>query len=632
MSAWAALAGLLLLSFPGPGHAAGEGLSERLLEKANPLNLFKDLGGDSSGENRFLKPDQAFRVRVDSDGPDALIARFQVADRYYLYHDKFSFKLAGEGVRLGTVTVPDGVTKDDPNFGKVDIMHGDFAVRLPLIRSDPAARRVQLTLGYQGCAEDGICYPPIKKTLPVDLAAATASTGGPGGGGPDAIAGSTAPAATPMNETDRIAGLLRGGISPLLLASFFGFGLLLAFTPCVFPMVPILSGIIVGHGTSMTTRRALGLSTIYVLAMALTYAVAGVAAALLGRNLQAAFQQPAVLIGFAGIFVILAFSMFGFFDIQLPTALQTRLAAISRHQRAGTVHGVAAMGVLSAIIVGPCVAPPLAGALVYIGQSGNAWLGGTALFVLALGMGAPLLLVGASAGTLLPRAGAWMEAVKKFFGFVMLGVALWFLERVFPGPMIMALWAILILVAGVFLGAFDRLDAASNGWRRLGKALGLALSVYGAVLIVGAAAGGSDLTRPLANLALGRAEQAAEAPALHFVTVHGRDALQKALKNARGRPVMVDFYADWCVECKQFERETLADPRVRRDLSRAVLLRADVTANDDADQALLKEFGLYGPPAILFFDTDGHERRAQRLQGFIAPQPFLSHLRIALNP
>jgi thiol:disulfide interchange protein DsbD len=620
--------GLLLVL---PAYAvAGNGLSERLLDKANPLNLFKDFTGSSAGENQFLEPDQAFKVTVDPAGPDALVARFQIADRYYLYHDKFSFKLDGEGVRLGTVTVPHGVIKDDPNFGKTEIMHGAFAVRLPLIRSRPGAQDVNLTLGYQGCAEEGICYPPIKKTLPIELAAATGPAADTGNTGPAAVSGGGTPAPA-VSETDRITQLLRGGVSPLLLASFFGFGLLLAFTPCVFPMVPILSGIIVGHGASMTTRRALGLSVVYVLAMALTYALAGVAAALLGRNLQAAFQQPAVLIAFAAVFVALAFSMFGFFDLQLPSALQSRLASVSHHQRAGTVHGVAIMGVLSAIIVGPCVAPPLAGALVYIGQSGNAWLGGTALFVLALGMGAPLLLVGASAGSLLPRAGAWMEAVKKFFGFVMLGVALWFLERVFPGPIIMALWAILILVGGVFLGAFDRMEAASSGWRRVGKGLGLALTLYGAALIVGAAAGGSDLARPLGALNLTGTREPA-APALHFLPVRGHDGLQQALAKARGRPVMLDFYADWCVECKQFERETLADPRVRRDLSRAVLLRADVTANDDTDQALLKEFGLFGPPAILFFDATGRERRGQRLQGFVPPQPFLAHLRIALNP
>ena len=626
------LAGLLLLQSALTGRAvAADSLGGRLLEKANPLNLFKDFSG-GAGENQFLEPDQAFMVTVDQAGPDALVARFQVADRYYLYHDKFSFKLGGEGVALGPVTVPHGVIKEDPNFGKVEIMHGAFQVRLPLIRTDSAIHQVQLTLGYQGCAEDGICYPPIKKTLPVDLAATLATTGGGAvAAGPAATTDGGTPSVSALSETDRITHLLQRGISPLLLLSFFGFGLLLAFTPCVFPMVPILSGIIVGHGGAMTTRRALGLSAVYVLTMALTYAVAGVAAALLGRNLQAAFQQPAVLIAFAAVFVVLAFSMFGFFNIQLPSALQSRLAAISHHQRAGTVHGVAVMGVLSAIIVGPCVAPPLAGALVYIGQSGNAWLGGAALFVLALGMGAPLLLVGASAGTLLPRAGAWMEAVKRFFGFVMLGVALWFLERVFPGPMIMVLWAILVLVAAAFLGAFDRLEAASSGWRRVGKGLGLALALYGAALIVGAAAGGSDLIRPLGSLNLA-ADEATDAPALHFLPVRGHDGLQQALQDARGRPVMLDFYADWCVECKQFERETLADPGVRRDLSKVVLLRADVTANDDADQALLKEFGLYGPPAILFFDGAGRERRGQRLQGFVPPQPFLQHLRIALNP
>ena len=409
----------------------------------------------------------------------------------------------------------------------------------------------------------------------------------------------------------------------VIMASFFGFGLLLALTPCVLPMVPILSGIIVGQKQPVGTARALVLSSTYVVAMALTYTVAGVIAGLAGRNLQAAFQHPAAIATFAAVFVALALSMFGFYELQLPTALQSRIDALSRRQRGGSLLGVAVMGVLSAIIVGPCVAPPLAGALAYIGQTGSPFVGAAALFALGLGMGVPLIAVGTSAGALLPRAGAWMEAVKQVFGVVFLGVAIWFLARIVPAPLVLLLWGALALGCAVFLGALLRFEAHSSRGSRLGQALGLVLLVYGSSLIVGAAAGGSDPFAPLRPFAGGgSATLAAQLP---FQPVSNVAELEQILGAADRQTVMLDFYADWCVECKHLEQQTFTDPAVHQRLQELTLVRADVTANNAAHQALLQQFGLFGPPAILFF-RDGQELRGERLIGFADAGDFSHRL------
>jgi thiol:disulfide interchange protein DsbD len=410
-----------------------------------------------------------------------------------------------------------------------------------------------------------------------------------------------------------------------VLVTFFGFGLLLAFTPCVLPMIPILSGIIVGQAANMNSRRGLALSAVYVLAMALTYALAGIVAGLFGRNLQAAFQAPAVLIGFAALFVVLALSMFGVYELQLPASLRERLARWSGRHRGGAHGGVAIMGALSAVIVGPCVAPPLAGALLYIAQSGDASLGGAALFVLALGMGTPLLAIGASAGHWLPRAGAWMEAVKHAFGFLLLGVALWLLERILPPSVVLAGWGILLICAAVALGALEALPATSTGLQRFWKGLGLVLFTWGAAALIGAAAGGERLTQPL-GLFAARA-QIREEP-LPFRPVKGLAGLEQALAQTpeAGQPVMLDFYADWCIECKQMERSTFADRGVRQALGAMTLLQSDVTANDAQDRALLRRFELFGPPAILFFDAQGREIRTARVVGYVDASRFRAHV------
>jgi thiol:disulfide interchange protein DsbD len=397
-------------------------------------------------------------------------------------------------------------------------------------------------------------------------------------------------------------------------------------------MIPILSGIIAGQGKHITTRRAFVLSLVYVLAMALTYTAAGVLAGLFGGNLQAAFQNPWILGSFALVFVALSFSMFGFYELQLPTALQSRLTEISNKQQGGTLIGVAIMGLLSALIVGPCVAPPLAGALIFIGQTGDWALGGLALFALSMGMGAPLIAIGTSAGKLLPRAGAWMDTIKAVFGVLLLAVAIVLLERIVPAAVAMLLWGALLVGSGVYLGALRHLPVEASGWQQLWKSLGVVLLIYGALMLVGAAAGGKDTLQPLRGLAVGGG--GGEQQHLAFQRIKTVADLERELAAAsdRGRPVLLDFYADWCVSCKEMERYTFSDPEVLAALTGFVLLQADVTANDADDQALLQDhFGLHGPPAIIFYGADGRERRNYRVVGFMPADEFAGHVRRAIQ-
>ena len=661
--------------------AAGEAATpapKGLAQTAPALSRLLGLGdgitiGDSN-EDEFLDPDVAFVLSAAAAGPDAIGARWDIAEGYYLYRNKFRFRAAeGSGASLGEAGFPEGKLKDDEYFGPMEVYYDSVAALVPVARAGVGAGsgdEIDVDITYQGCAEAGLCYPPITKTVSLLLPAALADTGaGPGGGEStlsdagrsneapaqprfqargsidgDApivlgLPGSGAAGVTPivpalpgsgsgvvepieLPEQDRVAAALMSGNRWLVILSLFGAGLLLTFTPCVLPMVPILTSIIVGQGTGrsgegVSTRRAFTLSLVYVLAMALTYTVAGVLAGLFGANLAAAFQDPWIVSAFALVFVLLALSMFGFYDLQVPASWQARLAALSHRQRGGTYAGVGAMGALSALIVGPCVAAPLAGVLIYIGQTGDPVLGGVALFALGMGMGVPLIVAGVSAGTLLPRAGAWMNAVKAVFGVMLLAVAIYLLERVVPESVALLLWAALFIVCAIYMGALDSLAPDSGGWRRLWKGAGLVMLVYGVLVMVGVAGGGGDLFRPLKGVALVAGEGADRE--LEFRPVKGIDGLNAELQAAaaRGQAVMVDYYADWCVSCKEMERFTFSDPAVQAALANVLLLQTDVTANDDADRALLARYELFGPPAILFFGPDGRERRELRVVGFM---------------
>jgi len=573
-----------------------------------------------------LQAEEAFIYESIGFSADTALVRFTAQAGYYLYADQFEFRVSGaDGFEIRDVELPQGVIKDDPEFGPVPVYYG--LVEVPVRFKRPAGPALDITLeaNFQGCRDGDICYPPMSRKLTFQMPAASTTVGVPAGQQARTAAGKAREAA-PVSDQDRLARLLTSHPARAI-AAFFVAGLLLAFTPCVFPMVPILSGIIVGQGDRLTTMRAFWLSLVYVLAMAVTYTVAGVLAGLFGQNLQAVFQNPWIISGFVLIFVLLALSMFGFYELQLPGRLQTRLAEASNRQQGGQLWGVAVMGFLSALIVGPCVAPPLMAALIVIGSSGDATLGGVALFSLAMGMGLPLIVFGVSAGKLVPKAGAWMDAVKAVFGVGLLALAIWMLERILPGNIIMLLWGALGISCGIYLGALDRLDSGVSGWKRLWKSLGIVLLVMGIMEIVGAAAGGDYWLRPLENIGSQSHDEATENLAA-FHRIKSLDDLYQSLAKASedNRGTMLDFYADWCVECKRMELNTFPDEGVQAYLSQLQLIQADVTDNDEIDQELMKSFGIIGPPAILFFDRNGEEMKAYRLVGYFEPEEFLGHL------
>lgn len=590
-------------------------------EKAPPRagGLAALLGaGTKPGE--ALPPEQAFRAQAQWAGPARLRITWDIAEGYYLYRHSLTARALDPGVTLGALQLPDGMPKEDEYFGRTRVFYGEAVAEVSVTGSaDP----LQLEIGHQGCREGSICYPPQTVRL------AVAAGAGPG---TPAVTGTAADGAAPMiSEQDRLARLIGTGNLALVMLSFAGFGLLLAFTPCCLPMVPILSGIIVGQGRDVTTARAFALSLTYVLGMALTYTAAGALFAAAGQQVQAALQQPWIIVGVSVLFVALAFSMFGAYELQMPAALMNRISAASGRQQAGTFFGTAVMGALSALLVTTCVAPPLVAALTVIAQTGDMARGAAALFALSIGMGLPLLVVGTSAGRLLPKAGGWMTTVKGAFGFMMLGLAVWMLDRILPDAITMLGWAVLVFLAGVFLGAFQPLEPAAGPGRKLAKGMGLLAVVYGAALLVGMLAGSRDPLQPLAGLRGGGAAQTEAA--LAFERIKTVADLDRALAaaSAAGRPAMLDFYADWCTSCLEMERYTFTSAEVHAALAGAVLLQADVTANDAEDQALLRRFGIFGPPTIVFFSPDGSERPGARVVGFLDAGDFAAHVRAAIG-
>jgi thioredoxin:protein disulfide reductase len=611
-------------------------------EAGGVLGAIGDKLGLSAQEEDFLDPDVAFQPDIYEDSPNHLRVHWVIADGYYLYRDKLNILLAdAPGVTISNITIGPGETKHDEFFGDVQIFHHEATAEVTLQRDSSAAKDITLAIGYQGCAEAGICYPPIKKQLPVSLAAADAANSKPHdatGTSPPA-SGAQQPAAaislSTGNQDDIVQVLTRSSL-PWILLFFFGAGVLLAFTACMYPMIPIISSIIVGQGKNITTGKAFLLSLVYVEALAITYAVIGVVSAQLGAGVQAFFQNPWILSLFALVFVLLALSMFGFFTLQVPAALQAKLSESSNRMKGGTLFGVATMGVLSALIVGPCAGPVLIGALIYTSQSGDYLTGALAMFALGNGLGAPLLVIGTSGGKLLPKAGGWMDTVKAVFGVILLAVAILMLERILPGPVTLVLWALWLIIPAIYMGALDSLAPDISGWRRLWKGLGIAMLVYGIILIIGATTGAHDPLNPLRNLSSGVVagnEGSHQSQHLQFTRIKTVADLDRALAQSRaqGKTAMLDFYADWCTYCVKMEDYTFSDTKVQAALADTILLQADVTANDAGDLAMLNHFGLFAPPAILFFDRNGTEIRPSRLIGFKDAQQFTQHVQDAFG-
>jgi thiol:disulfide interchange protein DsbD len=588
-----------------------------------PAASLLDFAATPAAGDDLLPVEQAFVMNARFDKANELTVAWQIAPGYYLYRDKLSFTTAGP-IDLGAPALPPGVPHRDDNFGDVEVFFDYVEAKIPFARASPAAIDVELTAGFQGCKEASICYPPGEQTMALVLPAISEF--------PAPTAAATDAGAV-VSEQDRWLARIVNGSWWTLLGFFYVAGLGLSLTPCVLPMVPILSSIIAGQG-AVSTQRGFLLSLSYVLGMAATYTAAGAAAALAGSQVQALFQEPWLITLFAGLFVVLALGMFGLFELQMPAAVQTRLANLANRQKGGTFLGTAVIGALTALIVTTCVAPPLIGALTFISQTGDVARGSGALFALSMGMGTPLLIVGASAGQLLPRVGPWMNTVKAGFGVLLIGVAIWMMDRVLPGSVTLLLWALLVFLTGVFLGAFEPLPAGPTPARKLAKGIGVLACLYGALLLIGATLGGENPLRPIpqstfARDAGGGGGGIAAREALRFEPIETVAALDAALAQAKtaGQPVMLDFTADWCISCKEMEEYTFPDQGVIGALQPFMLLRADVTDNDADDQALLKRFRSFGPPTIAFFDAAGTERENFKLVGYVPATEFSEHVR-----
>jgi thiol:disulfide interchange protein DsbD len=612
---------------------------------SSSLNLLQSLG-ESVGladEEEIPHPDKAYLLSAKLDSNGVIQTDILIYPNTYLYRDKFKFTLVGGfGHAIGPVSLPQGDTKDDEFFGLMEVYHERVKISIPIVSDANASQQYSIAYQYQGCVEDRICYPPITKYLTINPASGLINISNQK---PEA---SSSPVSTesspiqatqsaveelPVSEQGYFAQLLENGSLLLIVALFFLAGIGLTFTPCVFPMIPILSSIIAGQGDTITTRKAFSLSLVYVLSMATTYAIIGAIVGYYGAefNIQIWFQDPIILSIFATLFVLLALSMFGFYEIQMPNAIQSRLAALSNSQQGGTLIGVGIMGFLSAIIVGPCITAPLVGALIFISQTQDWQLGGLALFALGLGMGVPLLAVGTSAGKLLPHAGQWMDRVKAIFGVVLLAVAIWLLERFLPTDITMLLIAVLVITSSIYMGALESLPESASGWKKLNKALGIILLIYGAAYLLGAAAGSKDLVQPLKGISRPLAQGPSIGQQVEHVVfrqIKGEQGLQLALANsvAQNIPTMLDFYADWCISCKVMEKYAFTHPDVLRALDRVATLQADVTDNDAIDTQLMNSLGIYGPPAILFFDAEGQEMRHRRVVGEMSGEEFAAHV------
>jgi thiol:disulfide interchange protein DsbD len=587
-------------------------------------SLFKSKSPASNKQDDFLPPDEAFRFGAGMEQPDSVALTWIIAENYYLYRDRIEIATDTPNVTLGKLQLPKGDPKHDEYFGDTEVYHEVLEASLPIARPAGAGGKLNLKVTYQGCAEDGICYNPITKNVSLDLPAADRAT----------TLGSSSSSQAPVAEQDRLASLIRDGNLFAVLATFFGLGVLLSLTPCVLPMIPILSGIIVGQGGGVTPTRGFSLAFTYVQGMALTYAAAGAAFVLAFKQApQAFFQQPWIITLMTLLFVVLALAMFGVFTLQLPSSLQTKLTNVSNEQKSGTYVGTFIMGALSALVVTACVAPAIIAALSVISQTGQIARGAGALYATGLGMGVPLLIVGASAGSLLPKVGPWMDTVKSLFGVLFLGVAIYLASPLLPEAAVMLLWSLLAVISGFWVFSLKARDGGPAASPL--RAIGLIAVVYGILLLIGAASGSKDPLKPLDRLAAGGSGGGASTPehVLAFQRIKTVADLENAVTaaTAAGRPVMLDFYADWCVSCKEMEKYTFPDPAVQSVLANAVLLQADVTANDDADRALMNRFEIFGPPTIAFYSADGVERKDFRLVGFVPAERFREHVKAAFG-
>jgi thiol:disulfide interchange protein DsbD len=565
-----------------------------------------------------VKPEQAFSHQVQFFHPDLIEVRFKTIPGYYLYKDKFKFRIEPVSLKIGAPQFPAGQIKEDPYFGKQEIFRGESRIKIPVSPVPPTGTVLTLFVSYQGCADSGLCYPPKTQTIKFSIPPQTAPENQPLPGGEKGKA----------SDSSRILMLMGSNSISWILLCFFGFGLLLSLTPCVFPMVPIISSLIVAQGEKITKRRGFFLSLTYVLGMALTYSLVGVLAGLSGRLFTSALQNPWVLGAFALIFVILALSMFGFFDLQVPSVLQKKMTSASNQRKAGTFWGVLLMGIFSAIIVGPCVSAPLAGALVYISQTGNVWLGGSALFALSWGMGVPLLIIGTSAGVLLPKTGAWMEKVKYAFGVLLLATGLWMLSPVLSAPLQLGLWGAFLIVLAIYLQAIDPLPLGSSGITKFGKGLGVIALVLGIFLLIGALRNGNvffQLLSPTQGESFPKGEPSSpKTTGLPFEKLTTLPQLESRLKENQGQKTLLFFSAEWCISCKEMKLLTFENRQVQEKLQKGWnLLQADVTETNEATNALLKRFGLFGPPAVLFFDEQGKEIPENRVIGYQKAEEFL---------
>ena len=581
------------------------------------------VAGDAGISSEFPPVDEVFFPDVFVVDGNTVELGIRIVPGFYLYKEKLSVRSLSDAAIAGKPDLPDGEIKVDEYFGEMEVYHESIIAPVGIARATPEAMDLEIEVSYQGCADGGLCYMPQTRVFTVSL--------------PEAMAvsdlASISSAAAPVSEQARLAQIITGSSIWVAAGLFFLAGLGLAFTPCVLPMVPILSGIIAGEGDNVSPMRGFTLALSYVMGMAIIYTAAGIAAAALGLQLQATFNQPWILILFAGLFVVLALGMFGAYDMQMPSAIQSKLSGVSGNQKNGTMIGAFVMGALSSLIVTACVAPALIAALTVIAQTGDMLRGGSALFAMSLGMGAPLLAVGAAQGKFLPKAGGWMVAVRNAFGFMMLGLAVWMLSRILPGTVTMFLWAILIFMAGVFMGGLTTLTNESSVPQKLGKGFGFLAVIYGVILLLGSLTGGSNPLQPLASVNLGSGATVVDAEhELPFQRIKSVDDLDREIATAStsGKTVLLDFYADWCVSCMEMEAYTFTDDGVQAALSNTLWLQADVTANDDQDQALLSRFGVFGPPTIIFFGRDGEQQHGYEVVGYMKAEAFTEHVNLAL--